>query len=237
MGANFKRGGQMISSTDPRAISYLPEQELPWRTREVKMIHPIEWKILRRAMVLGIARGVTKPCGTQFVRPWNKHGNRHLSSFYEIALQSVLEQLAPEYAIAEAEFRTVSPRAAKAAATRAANLLKKMTAQLGAHKAQHELTQMKLRRAHENARYGIVPDPAIITEHATVWQRRWFDKIFAFADGIRTRRERAIRDCAANFVGMRSHISYHRDAQKALATSQNLETPSEQSHLLSNEEI
>jgi hypothetical protein len=177
------------------------------------LIHPIEWKILKRAMVLGIERGVTRSCGTLFVRPWNRSGNTHLSGDFELARLCVLEQLAPEYAIAEAELRSVSPRAAKAAATRAANLAKKTVAELGAYGAELKAIQTKLCRAHVNARYGIAPDPTIITELAANSQRRWFSAIHAFAEKNRLSRERYAGKIAAGFEGMSSHVTFQRDEE------------------------
>ncbi len=181
------------------------------------LIHPIEWKILERAMLLGIERGVTRSCGKLFVRPWNRSGNTHLSGDFEVARLCVLEQLAPEYAIAESELRTVSPRAAKAAATRATNLAKKSVAELGEYGAQHKLTETKLRRAHINARYGIAPDPTIITELATNSQRRWFDAIHAFAEKNQAHRQRYAQKIAAQFEGMSSHVSFQRDEEDTVA--------------------
>jgi hypothetical protein len=178
-------------------------------------IKPVEWKILRRAMELGVKRGITTSCGTQFILPWNRHGNRLLSSRFETARLSVLEQLAPEYAIAEAEFHLISLRTAKAAATRTANLFKKLTAEFGPVEAQHKLTEMQLERAKLEARFGTAPNPAIITKIATNWQRRRFDAIHAIAEENRVSLEKDAQTAAMYFEGMRSHVGYYREAKFA----------------------
>jgi hypothetical protein len=181
----------------------------------MSLVKPVEWKILRRAMQLGIERGITTPCGTLFILPWNRDGSRQLSSRFETARLCVFEQLAPEYAIAEAEFHLISLRTAKAAATRTANLLKKLTADFGPVAAQHKLTEMQLGRAQLEARYGTAPDPAIITEIATNWQRRRFDAILASAEKNRMMQENRAQEAAMYFEGMRSHSKYYGNAENA----------------------
>jgi hypothetical protein len=177
------------------------------------LIHPAEWKILRRAMELGIERGITRPCGTLFVRPWDKHGNTSLSIRFETARLCVLEQLAPEYEQARGEFLLISLRTAKAAATRTANLAKKLTAELGPKAAQHALTEMQLDRAHIEARYGTAPNSTIITDLATKSQRSRFDAIQVFAENNLMTREKYAWRAAEFFEGMRSHSSYRHDEE------------------------
>jgi hypothetical protein len=149
----------------------------------------LEDRIIERAMVYGLESGVTCDGGRLFVKPWNRYGNRELTSITDVARLVVLERLPQEYARATMELRPWRnrvgdpslTRAAKAAITRAANKSAKQLAELGPLEHARLQTELKLRQAHEDAHIGIAPDPAIVNAQATVEHRAWFDHIVAFA--------------------------------------------------------
>jgi hypothetical protein len=149
----------------------------------------LEDKIIKRAMIYGLESGITCDGGRMFVKPWNRHGNRELTSITHVARPVVIERLPREYARATMELRPWRNRVgdpaltplAKAAMTRAANKSAKQLAEFGPVVHARLQIELKLRQAHEDAHIGIAPDPAIVDALTTIEQREFFAHIAAFA--------------------------------------------------------